>query len=88
MKRGTNVTYENDESGRGYYAVTKARGRLTIDEVEDALRECADYDYYALIVKAFDEDSSQFFLHLDDGEPQGDYVQCYPIGELMGLWKD
>ena len=88
MKRGTNVTYENDESGRGYYAVTKSRGRLTIDEVEDALRERAEYDYYALIAKVFDEDSSQYFWDIGDGEPQGDYVRCYPIGEIMGLWKE
>lgn len=54
MKRGTNVTYENDESGRGYYAVTKSRGKLTID----------------------------------GREPQGDYVRCYPIGEIMGLWNE
>ena len=88
MKRGTNVTFEEDNAGRGYYAVTKKRGKLTIDEVEDALREFAVYDYYALIAKVFDEDSSQFFLDIDDGEPRGDYVRCYPIGEILGLWKD
>jgi len=88
VKRGINVTFEEDNAGRGYYAVTKKRGKLTIEEVEDALREFADHDYYALIAKAFDEDSSQYFLDIDDGEPQGDYVQCYPVGEIMGLWKD
>ena len=88
MKRGISVTYEHDESGRCCYDVRKARGKLTIDEVEDALRERADYDYYALIAKAFDEDSTQYFFSIDGREPQGDYVRCYPIGELLGLWKE
>ena len=88
MKRGIYVTCEWDNAGRNYYAVTKKRGKLTIEEVEDALRECADHDYYALIAKVFDVDSSQFFLKFGDDEPKGDYVECYPIGEIMGLWKD
>ena len=81
MKRGITVEYKRDESGRVYYTVKKNKGKLTLDEIKEAMMAEADHDYYGVILKCMDEDISNYYV--DDFSWDGDCVDLYPATDFL-----
>ena len=79
MKRGITVTYKTDERGWGFKRIAKAKGELTIEEIRQALIDDGDQGYYAVLVKAVDDDMLQYY---DDDLPE-DEVECYDADTFM-----
>lgn len=79
MKRGITVTYKTDDRGWGFKRIAKAKGELTIEEIRQALIDDVDQGYYAVIIKAVEDDLSQYY---DDDLP-GDAVDCYDADTFM-----
>lgn len=79
MKRGITVTYLHDRRGWGFKRIAKVKGELTIEEIRQALIDDVDQGYYAVIIKAVEDDMSQYY---DDDLP-GDAVDCYDADTFM-----
>jgi hypothetical protein len=58
--------------------IRKKRGTLTLEEIKQAAMEW-EQDFYALIIKAIDEDMEQYY---DDIET-GDYVELYSAIDFL-----
>ena len=72
MKRGIEVWSDYDRAGRWCLRIKKAKGKLTLDEITQAAKEC-EYDFYLLLIDAFHEETEQF-----GEEPKtGDFVTLY-----------
>lgn len=73
MKRGISVKDDFDTAGNIFYRITKKRGKLTLDEIREALTEEVCEDYYFIVMKAIDVGGVQF----DEDDPKGDEVDVY-----------
>ena len=56
----------------------KAKGKFSLDEIIEAAMEW-EQDFYAVIIKAVDDDQIQYF---DDVE-QGDYITLYRAADFL-----
>ena len=83
MSKNIEVWTEYDATGQWTLCIRKKRGRLSLDEIRDA---CTEYeqDFYLLVIKAMDEDVSQYYA-TDDLD--GDYVVLYRAGDFF-KWRD
>lgn len=72
-----------DPTGQWVLKIKKKRGRLTIDEIIEECKRC-DHDFYMLVLKAMDEDVSQYYM-MDDLD--GDFVTCYRADDFF-RWRD
>ncbi len=83
MSKNIEVWTEYDATGQWTLCIWKKRGRLSLDEIRDA---CTEYeqDFYLLVIKAMDEDISQYYS-TDDLD--GDYVVLYRAGDFF-KWRD
>ena len=79
MKKGIKVVDKFDPAGWMYKRITKARGKLTIDEIRQAIIDSGDEGYYAVILKCMDDDMSQYY---DDDLPD-DAVDAYDAVGFM-----
>lgn len=79
MKKGIKVVDKFDPAGWMYKHITKARGKLTIDEIRKAVIDSGDEGYYAVILKCMDDDMSQYY---DDDLPD-DAVDVYDAVGFM-----
>lgn len=77
-KKGIEVWPANDKQGRWMLCIRKKRGTLTLEEIRQAAIEW-EQDFYALIIKAIDEDMEQYY---DDIET-GDYVELYSAIDFL-----
>ena len=75
MKRGIECSLDWDSTGTLRYTITKKRGRLSLDEIVEALHEQADWDYYLLVVDAFHDPAERI-------PEEGDCVQLYNADQL------
>ena len=82
-KRGIEVWSDYDPSGQWVLHIKKARGHLTLDEIQAAATEY-DQDFYMLVIKAIDEDIGQYY---ETDDLDGDYVTLYRAGDFFG-WRD
>ena len=82
MKKGITVSMEHDAAGHLMYVVRKAKGTLTLEDIKDAMMEY-EQDYYALLMKCMDEDTSQYY----DDDLQGDAAELYPIEMILEEWN-
>ena len=78
MKKGIEVWSDYDKGGKWCLRIQKKRGRLTLEEIIDAAKEW-EMDFYALIIKAIDE---EFDCYYDDIE-QGDYMTLYRATDFL-----
>lgn len=81
MKRGIEMTWIDDYRGHQALQITKKRGKLTLDEIEDLLRYQDSQRYcgqYVIILNCSEEtvDGGGLFL---DAEQKGDAVDLYQI---------
>ncbi len=78
MKRGVDVWPDYDETGRWCLRVKKARGKFTLDELEEIAMEY-EQDFYAVIIKAVEQDMEQYFEYKDSGE----FVTLYRATDFL-----
>lgn len=78
MKKGISVELVSDSSGM-HYRVRKERGKLTLDDIRDTMKEYEE-DYYALIIKCMDDDYAGYF---DDDIPEGDIADLYRAEDFL-----
>lgn len=83
MKKGITIIGGYDHHDRSIVIITKRRGKLTLDEIEDALRYGAGNQYcghYAILLNcsAATLGGSGYF---DEDMPKGDEVSLYPLDE-------
>lgn len=78
MKKGTTVESGYDAEGRWHLKLRKAKGKFTIDEIIEAAKEWEE-DYYAVIIKAMSDETSQYY----DDDLEGDYVTLYRATDFI-----
>lgn len=78
MKRGTEAWTDYDRNGTWCIRAKKARGRFDLDELTE-IAKGFDEDFYAVIIKAIDDDNLQFF---EDVNP-GDFVTMYRVTDIL-----
>ena len=79
MKKGIEVSCEWDASGHEVTVVRKERGKLTLDDIREALIEWGDQDYYGLVLKCIDGDMLQYF----EDDLKGDCVELYRMSDVL-----
>ncbi len=82
MKKTVEVEQAFDATGHCVYIVRKARGKLTLDEIREAMTEY-EQDYYGLVLKCMDEDMGQYY----DDDLMGDVAELYSIESILEEWK-
>ena len=78
MKRGIEVWQDYDQTGQWCLRIKKRKGKLSLDEIAEAATEY-EQDFYAVIIKAVDDDMMQYY---DDIET-GDYVTLYRATDFL-----
>lgn len=80
MKHNRNIESwsDFDRDGRWCIHARKKRGRFTLDELTEVAMQY-DEDYYAVIIKAIDEDYEQYF----DDIQLGDSVCIYRATDFL-----
>lgn len=78
MKKGTEIWSDHDANGICCLRLKKAKGKFSLDEIIEAATEW-EQDFYAVIIKAVDDDMFQYF---DDVE-QGDYITLYRATDFL-----
>ncbi len=83
MKKGITVEQEYTESGAMRAIVRKSRGKLTVEEIQDALRESVVESgggcyHFVVIIKATEDTGYQGWM---DDEDRGDTVELWEIFE-------
>lgn len=78
MKKGIEVWPDYDANCQWCLRIKKKKGKFTLDEITEIATEW-EHDFYALIIKAIDEDACQYF---DDIET-GDYVTLYRATDFL-----
>jgi hypothetical protein len=85
LKRGITVQRGHDLRGQEAVTVEKKKGKLTLDEVWDALRDQRlnnehwnqpFFGHYAILLHCQEETDAGY---LDDDEPEGDKVLLYQL---------
>ncbi len=74
MKKGIEVSADYDRDGRWCLNITKARGKLTLDEIKEAARSW-EWDFYIMILDCF---------HDQEGEMQ--FTEA-PVGDCVTLYR-
>ena len=82
MKKGITVNSTYDKAGIWCLQIRKQKGKLSLEEIEEACREY-DYDFYMLVIKAMDEETEGFF---DVDDLKGDFVTCYKADDFF-KWR-
>lgn len=77
MKKGIEMHGYYDVNDRWCLTIAKKKGKLSIDEIKEVLREY-DEDYYLLVIDAISDMDFQF----DELPFQGDIVELYKIDSL------
>lgn len=86
MKKGLTAIWDNDLHGRSILRIKKARGKLTIDEIEDVLRYGNTSSgtqlngHYVMFLNCSEEScggNGLGFLGMED--PPGDCVNLYEV---------
>ena len=83
MKKTIKVWSDYDKTGKWCLCIKKTKGKLTLDEIRDACTEY-DQDFYLLVIKAMEEDISQYYL-TDDLD--GDFVTLYRADDFF-KWRE
>lgn len=71
MKKNIEIWSDYDRTGRWCLRMKKKRGRLTLDEIRDALRGY-ELDFYLIFVDAYHDEETQF-----DDDMRGDFITIY-----------
>lgn len=82
-KKGIEVWTDYDAQHIWTLHIRKARGQLTLEEIENA---CAEYeqDFYLLVICAMDRDVIQYY---ETDDLHGDYVTLYRADDFF-KWRE
>lgn len=80
MKKGIEVWPDYDNCGRWCLRIKKARGQFTLAELEEIATEY-EQDFYAVIIKAIDDDMIQYF----EADVPGECVTLYRATDFLEL---
>ena len=83
MKKGIEVWSDYDKTNTWTLHIKKAKGKLTLDEIEEACKEYGE-DFYLLVIKAIDTENEQFYM-VDD--LSGDFVTLYRADDFFN-WRN
>ena len=83
MKRGIEAWTGYDPTGQWVLHIKKARGRLTLDEIQEAAMEHEE-DFYMLVIKAMDVEIGQYY---DTDDLDGDFVTLYRADDFF-RWRE
>ena len=78
LKKGIECWSDYDSTGKWCLRIKKARGELTLEEIRQAAMHWEE-DFYALIIKAVDEDMDQYFDDID----VGDFITLYRATDFL-----
>lgn len=83
-KTKVEVHADYDESGNIIYVVEKSKGRLTLEEIQKALKEYEEDFYFLLVDCLHDEyECYQGWNEDMDDKNKGDRVIAYPADRLL-----
>ena len=82
MKKGIEIWSDYDKAGFWTLHIKKQRGKLTLDEIEEACKEYGE-DFYLLVIKAIDTENEQYYA-VDDLD--GDFVTLYRADDFFN-WR-
>lgn len=89
MKKGTSAEWGYDLHDRMVLRITKRRGKLTLDEIEDILRYDRDPNHrelnghYAIILNCSEETcGGNGLFEFGASDPPGDCVDLYPVNSM------
>lgn len=80
MKKGITCEPKFDAFGNWMLVVRKARGKLTLEDIQEAATEY-EQDYYGLVLKCIDDDMSQYW----DDDLLGESAELYSISDMLQL---
>jgi len=83
MKKGIEVWSDYDKTNTWTLHIKKAKGKLTLDEIEEACKKYGE-DFYLLVIKAIDTENEQFYM-VDD--LSGDFVTLYRADDFFN-WRN
>jgi len=83
MKSGITVEQSYDAAGEWCLHIHKKRGTLSLEEIRQAAMEY-EQDFYMLMIKAIDEDLSQYY---ETDDVDGDFVTLYRAGDFY-KWRE
>lgn len=83
MSKNIEVWQTYNYAGQWTLNIRKKRGTLTLDEIRQAATDY-EQDFYLLVIKAMDEDTSQYYV-TDDLD--GDYVQLLRADNYFA-WRE
>ena len=83
MSKNIEVWSDYDPAGVWVLKVKKKRGKLSLDEIREAAMKYEE-DFYMLLIKAIDEDISQYF---DTDDIDGDFVTLYRADDFF-KWRE
>lgn len=77
MKRGVKVYGDYDRTGKMVVKIEKSRGRLSLDDIRDALKEYDQNFYFLVVNTAVDDEGNGGY------EQDGDLAVLYYTDEFM-----
>lgn len=82
-KKGIEVWSDYDRQGVWTLHIKKARGKLTLEEIQDV---CMEYeqDFYLLVICAMDKATEQYY---ETDDLKDDYVTLYRADDFF-RWRD
>ena len=82
MKKGISCESTYDKHGNWVLKIYKDRGKLTLEDIQQAATEW-ESDYYFLMMKCMDSEGMNWF---DDDIP-GDCVELYRATDVLKAWE-
>lgn len=83
MKKGIEVWPDYDRTGRWVLNIEKKRGKLTLEDIEDAAKEYEE-DVYLMVINCLDVCEGVQY----DEDPEGERVQLYRSDALRTDYQD
>ena len=84
MKRGTEISWAYDFRDKSILRITKQRGKLTLEEIEDILRydeRQRFFGCYAIILNCSEATMGGNGMYFEEDQ-KGDAVDLYPVEEM------
>ena len=83
MNRNIETWTDYDRAGNWQLHIRKKRGKLAVEEIRQ-IAMGYEQDFYMLMIKALDEDMSQYF---DTDDIDGDFVTLYRADDFF-KWRE
>ena len=82
MKKGISCKPTYDCNGNWELIIRKDKGKLTLEDIQQAATEW-ECDYYFLVMRCMDDETSQYY----DDNLAGDSVELYRATDVLKAWE-